>query len=460
MTKLTRVTLIFDRHVCIIIVTIELKKMKRFIESSLREWKDSPQRKPLIVRGARQVGKTHSVLEFGRSCFKTVVNLDLEKRRDLHCLFSGDLTASRLLSQLELALEHRIVAGETLLFLDEIQSCPRAIMALRYLYEECPQLHVVAAGSLLEFAVSEISFPVGRVQFLEMHPLTFAEFLEAIGKEQAAKEVLSPAKALPDALHTLLLEDLRTYFLVGGMPASVRAFAESRSIRQALEVQASLSEAYRQDFGKYAPRADPDCLEAVLEGAARGLGGQVLYTRLAESHAHTTNRRAFDLLARARLLTRVSAAEPSGLPLGASASTRRIKALLLDIGLWRHLCGSGVEHELRRGDLLDVRRGAAAEQFVGQELRAAQGADLYYWSREARGSSAEVDFLAVVEGRIFGVEVKSGAAGRLRSLHMLLAACPGVAGGWVFSSRPYAELPEQRLSFLPLYYAYSAARGL
>lgn len=432
--------------------------MKRLIESSLIKWKESTLRKPLIVRGARQVGKTHSVVEFGQKAFKSFVTLDLEKRRDLHALFSGDLTAAKLLSQLELALECRIVPGETLLFLDEIQSRPRAIMALRYLFEECPRLHVIAAGSLLEFALSEISFPVGRVQFLEMHPMTFVEYLQALGKERAAAEILSPPKALVEPLHALLMEDLRNYFLVGGMPASVRTFTETGSIRQSLEVQAELSKGFRQDFLKYAPRVDADCLEAVLEGAARSLGGQVLYTRLAEGHAHTTNHRAFDLLRRARLLTKVLSANPSALPIGASASTRRFKALLLDIGLWRHLCGEGVEHELRRGDLLDVRRGAAAEQFVGQELRAAQGSDPYYWSREARGSNAEVDFLAEVGGRLYGIEVKSGAAGRLRSLHMLLASCPSMAGGYVFSSRPYAELPAQKLSFLPLYYAYSAAR--
>ncbi len=431
--------------------------MKRLIESNLKQWKESPLRKPLIVRGARQVGKTHSVVEFGKTAFKNCVNLDLEKRRDLHALFSGNLGAAKLLSQLELALECRIVPGETLLFLDEVQSCPRAIMALRYFFEECPQLHVIAAGSLLEFALSEIPFPVGRVQFLEMHPMTFAEYLQALGKDRAAAEILSVPKALAESVHELLMEDLRSYFLVGGMPASVRAFTETGSIRQAFEVQAELAKGFRQDFLKYAPRVDADCLEAVLEGAARNLGGQVLYTRLAEGHAHTTNHRAFDLLRRARLLTKVLAADPSSLPLGASAATRRFKALLLDIGLWRHLCGGGVEHEVRRGDLLEVRRGAAAEQFVGQELRAAQGSDPYYWSREARGSNAEVDFLAAVEGRICGIEVKSGAAGRLRSLHMLLAAYPAMAGGYVFSSRPYAELPAQKLSFLPLYYAYSAA---
>ncbi|MDD5658042.1 MAG: AAA family ATPase [Elusimicrobia bacterium] len=433
--------------------------MKRLIETNLIEWKNSKQRKPLIVRGARQVGKTHSIKEFGQRFFKSFVNLDLEKRRDLHGLFSGDLTAARLLSQLELALEHRIVPGETLLFLDEIQTCPRAIMALRYLYEERPGLHVVAAGSLLEFALSEISFPVGRVQFFEMQPMTFAEYLQALGKERAAIEVLSPPKALPAPLHALLLDDLRNYFLVGGMPASVRAFAETGSVRQALEVQADLCETFRQDFPKYAPRADADCLEAVWEGAARGLGGQVLYTRLAEGHAHTTNHRAFDLLRKARLLTKVLAANPSSLPLGASASTRRFKTLLVDIGMWRHLCGGGIEHELRRGDLLDVRRGAAAEQFVGQELRAAQGSDPYYWSRESRGSTAEVDFLSVAGGKVYGVEVKSGASGRLRSLHMLLASYPAMAGGRVLSTQPYAELPEQKLSFLPLYYAYSSARN-
>ncbi len=404
------------------------------------------------------MGKTYSLAEFGRLCFQNLVLLDLEKRRDLHDLFAGGLSAARLLANLELALECRIRPGETLLFLDEIQSCPRAVMALRYLYEERPELHVVAAGSLLEFALAEVSFPVGRAQFLEMHPMIFAEYLRAVGKENAAQEILSGPRALPEALHRLLLEELRTYFQVGGMPAIVEAFVKTGSIREAVGLQAEIADACRQDFAKYAPRADPGCLGAILEGAARDLGRQIHYTRLAEGYAHTTNKRALELLLKSRLLTKVRAARPTEPPLGAGASSGRFKALLLDIGLWRHLCGGGVEHELRRADLLAVRGGAAAEQFVGQELRAAQGSELYYWSREARGSSAEVDFLAAARGRILGIEVKSGAAGRLRSLHWLLRCHPEVGAGLVFSSRSYAELPEQRLSFIPLYYAYSAIR--
>lgn len=432
--------------------------MKRLIDGQLAEWRDSTQRKPLILRGARQVGKTYSVAEFGRRCFQNLVLFDLEKRRDLHDLFTGDLSATRLLSNLELALECRIRPGETLLFLDEIQSCPRALMALRYLYEERPELHVVAAGSLLEFALAEISFPVGRVQFMEMHPLTFAEYLRAVGKDATADEILSGPKALSAPLHRLLLEELRTYFQVGGMPAIVGAFVKTGSIREAVRLQAEIVQACRQDFAKYAPRADTACLEAVLEGAARDLGRQILYTRLAEGFAHTTNKRALELLLKARLLTKIRAARPTELPLGAGASSGRFKALLLDIGLWRHLCGGGFDHELRRADLLAVRGGAAAEQFVGQELRAALGTDLHYWSREARNSSAEVDFLAAAGGKVLGIEVKSGAAGRLRSLHLLLGCHPEVGRGLVFSSRPYAELPEQKLSFIPIYYAYSALR--
>lgn len=432
--------------------------MKRMIEEELLIWKDSLQRKPLIVRGARQVGKTYSIEKFGNEQFEVFAAIDLEKRRDLHRIFSANLGAREILTELEIALERRLSPGKSLLFFDEIQSCPRAIMALRYLYEDCPDLHVIAAGSLIEFALEEISFPVGRVQFLDMHPMTFAEYLWAVNKAQAAELVLSRPKRLSEALHGLLMGELRKYCFIGGMPGSVRAYVETNSLQEVFSVHAELCEAYRQDFPKYARRADPECLDAVLNGAARGLGRRVKYTRLAEEHAHTTNQRAFDLLRKARVLRKVSAADPSGLPLGASLSSRKFKAILVDIGLWQHLCGMRVDREYAKKDLLDVYRGGAAEQLVGQELTASQGSELYYWSREARGSGAEVDYLAVAEGRIFGVEVKSGSAGRLRSLHLLIGSYPGIAGGLVFSSRPYSELTGQKLTFLPLYFAYSATK--
>ncbi len=432
--------------------------MKRLVDKLLLGWKSSSRRKPLLVRGARQVGKTYTLRQLGTEHFDDLAVVDLERQRDWHRVFEGDLSARRVLAELELLLGRKIIPGKTLLFLDEIQSCPRAILALRYFFEETPDLHVVAAGSLLEFALKDVSFPVGRLQFLEMHPLTFAEYLWAVGLETAAEAVLAPPAPLPSSVHELLLRELRTYCLVGGMPECVRAYAERRSIQECFDVQRELVESLRQDFSKYAPRSDRHCLDSVLGGLARSVGSPVKYSKLAEGHAHATIKRAVDLLCLARVVKRVPSADPSGLPLGTRASATRFKALLVDVGLWQNLCGMKSEAEHAKSDLLDLYAGALAEQFVGQELLVSQGSELHFWAREARNSNAEVDYLVVADGAVLPVEVKSGAAGRLRSLHLLLETHPNCPRGLVFSSRPYAELPEQKLLFLPLYFAFRATR--
>jgi predicted AAA+ superfamily ATPase len=433
--------------------------MKRLIEPALKEWRDNVRRKPLIIRGARQVGKTWSVEHFGKTHFDQVVTIDLERNREWHRVFEPDLAAARILAELEVLTSRTIRPGSTLLFFDEIQSCPRALMALRYFYEELPDLHLAAAGSLLEFALDEISFPVGRVQFLDMHPMTFAEYLWATGQDQLAGIVQGTPGPVPDAIHSRLLTELRTYCFIGGMPEAVTGYTRTGSIQEARSIHAELCEAYRHDFAKYARRSDPDCLEAVFTGIARHLGQQVKYTHLTEVCTSPTVKRAVTLLTQARIITRVPAASPAGLPLSASASEKKFKAILLDVGLWQHLSGLNTETAFAVKDLLDVYRGALAEQFVGQEMMVTQDSKLYYWAREAKSSSAEVDYLVVADGSLYGVEVKSGAAGRLKSLHLLLREYPDCSGGLVFTSAPYTELTEQKLTFIPLYFAGAATRS-
>jgi len=296
--------------------------LKRFIERQLLEWKNNPRRKPLIVRGARQVGKTYSVKEFGRRHFETVASVDLERNPDWHKIFAGNLNARRVCSELEIVLNLKIVPGKTLLFFDEIQACPRAIMALRYFYEEMSSLHVIAAGSLLEFAMATISFPVGRVQFLYLHPLCFAEYLQATSHGEAAEIVLGQPKSVSPAIHNLLLEEVRKYFFIGGMPESVRAYSESGSLRESFRVQEEIVETYRLDFAKYAPRADKHCLNSVLSGVARFAGEQIKYARLAEGFSNPTLKKAFELLVLAGLVKKIPAVNPRGLPLEAAADDK------------------------------------------------------------------------------------------------------------------------------------------
>jgi uncharacterized protein len=237
------------------------------------------------------------------------------------------------------------------------------------------------------------------------------------------------------------------------MPESVRAYQAAGSLKDAFDVQSEICNAYRADFSKYRPRVEPDCLNAVLSSVARSVGRQIQYAKLADGYSNPTIKKAFDLLCLAGVIARVPAADPSGLPLGASASAKIFKALMVDIGLMRFLSGMPTDVEYVKTDLLHIYQGAMAEQFVGQELRLHSDAGLHYWSRRAKSSSAEVDFLAVHNGKIFPVEVKSSAAGSLRSLHLCLQTYPNCTQGIVYSTRLFGELPEQRLLFLPLYLA-------
>ncbi|MFZ4524870.1 MAG: ATP-binding protein [Chlorobium sp.] len=432
--------------------------MRRFIDDDLLSWQVSTRRKPLILRGARQVGKTWSLKEFGKNRFESLALVDLERNPSLRRVFDGDLHAARICSDLEVLLRQKITPGKTLLFIDEIQAAPRAITALRYFYEEMPELHVVAAGSLLEFALKEASFPVGRIQFLNLYPLCFAEYLEAIGNTPAALAVLGDPAELSPVVHELLRDELKRYFFIGGMPSAVNAYLEHVSMRDAFEVQGEIVESYRMDFAKYTPQVERYCLDSVFTSLAQRVGDQIKYARLGEGYSNLTLKKAFDALCLAQLARRIHSADPTALPLGASASAKVFKALMLDLGIMRYLSGMPDDIEYAKGNLLAMYRGAMAEQFVGQEMLVSQKGALYYWDRQAKSSSAEVDYLAVLDGRIHPVEVKSGATGSLRSLHLFLASYPECGKALVFSDRPYADLPEQKITFLPLYAAYAATK--
>ncbi len=434
--------------------------MRRTASDRLIAWADKRGRHPLVVRGTRQVGKTWLVEDFGKRRFPDhLVTVDLERRRDLHRLFEGELDPVRILSALEAVLGRRLVPGRDALFLDEIQACPRAIVGLRYFYESLPELHVLAAGSLLEFALGDVSFPVGRVEYLWMRPMTFVEFLWAIGDEIGAETVQDKPHAISEVAHEALLRRLRDYFLIGGMPAAVGAFATSGRLVDGFAVQHDIVTSLRDDFVKYRPRIDPDTAGDVFSSVARLVGSQLKYTELGVGRDPKTMRKAFDLLEQAQLVSRVRAVKHVGLPLG-TGMTNRFKAVVVDVGLMQRAAGLPTDVVLDRTDLLGMHNGAVAEQYVGQELRATEdGRDgLYYWSRAAKSSSAEVDYVIRIGTRARAIEVKSGPAGRLRSLQVLLSQHPEVSPGIVLSEAPYAELPERGVVFAPLYFAGSLTK--
>jgi predicted AAA+ superfamily ATPase len=430
--------------------------MKRLLDTVLLEWKNSSRRKPLIVRGARQVGKTYTISVFGSAYFKNFVVIDFERNPKFRNIFENDLQPSRILNELELASGQRIIQGETLVFFDEIQECPKALVSLRYFYEEMPGLHFIAAGSLLEFALGEISFPVGRVQFAEIYPLNFLEFQMALGNERAVEYLLKPPGELSETAHQFLLTQLKDYFFVGGMPEVVKTYSESKSINKAIEVQGEICNSLKQDFAKYNPQVDKQCLSGVFSSLAHNIGKQTKYASLSEDFSNPTIKKAYHTLVQAKLVQKINSVNPQGLPIPIM-TTKVFKSSLLDIGIMNYLCGIYKTDEYFKRDLLGIYRGAMAEQFVGQEIASNQNNELFYWSRQAKSSTAELDYVISVDNRIIPVEVKSAKAGSLKSMHQYLKEFPDCKVGYVFSANRYSELPEQKLCFIPIYFAYSAS---
>ena len=430
--------------------------MERLIIAQLVKWKISNRRKPLLIRGARQVGKTYSVVEFAKSHFEgRVHSFNFEKNPELHSIFDLNLDSNRILAELEFVLNTKIIPESDLLFFDEIQECPKAIMSLRYFYEQNPKLHVIAAGSLLEFALQDISFPVGRLQMIFMQPMTFEEFLIANGKKLLAKEIKKHNHRLSDTVVKLVNTEMYNYFIVGGMPECVKTFVNSNSFVDVIGIQSDLIATFRQDFSKYAGHSDKRCLNSVLDSIAAKIGGQIKYSKLAENFTNSTIKKAFELLETARLFTKVRASSPSGIPLGASVSQKKFKAVFLDIGLLSNLNGFYLNRAISKQKLMTAFNGKMAEQFVGQELRSSISENLYYWSRDARGSNAETDYIVECDGEIVPIEVKSGKSGSLKSLHLLLNTYPNIKMSYVFTEDKYGNLPEQKIKFMPLFKAGS-----
>ncbi len=431
--------------------------MERYVFFDLIEWVKSQRRKPLLLRGARQVGKTWLVEKLARDKFECYLKVDFEENPELVSLFSGDLNPLKICSDLELRTGIDIIAGKTLLFFDEIQICPRAIMALRYFYEKMPDLHVIAAGSLLEFAFSEISFPVGRIQSMEVHPMNFSEFLLASNYRKAAEICNNQISQVSASIHEFLLEQLRIYWLVGGMPECINEYVNTKSLKKAAEVQDEICETYRLDFNKYKPKTDINCLNAVFSTIAANVGKQIKYTGLAIDFTIPTIKKAYESLLLARIAKKIKSLSNIGIPLDVYASDKKFKNIFLDIGLMNRVMGIDYNEALSHKNLLAIYRGQLAEQFVGQEFATATNNQLYYWSRDAKNSNAEIDYLMIFDGMIYPVEVKDGPSGKLRSLHLYRETYQPT---WsvVFHAGQTGVLENEKIIFLPLYFAGAFAQ--
>lgn len=443
----------------------------------LREWANRDSRKPLVIRGARQVGKSTLVREFARTSRMPLVEVNLERNPEFGQAFDTKDPA-QICSALTLLTGEPLVAGESLLFLDEIQAMPSALAALRYFYEEMPDLHVVAAGSLLELALGDkgFSMPVGRIEFLHLGPMSFEDFLVALGQPQLARHLRSCTLAeddFPGVLHRRYLDLLRQYWVVGGLPEAVSAFASTagHDFIEVARVQQNVIATYRDDFNKYSHGRLRDRMQLVFDRLPAMVGRKFKYVGVSRDHRAAELAGALAHLCMARVAWKVPRTAANGLPLDAEANERYFKCLTMDVGI---MCAALRLNlvDLGKENLALVNDGAVAEQFVGQELLGSgpsyEAPALHYWAREAKNATSEVDYLLAIGRRIVPVEVKVGTTGSLRSLHQFLAE---KRGG--FAIRFNADVPsllndsreladgsfnDYRLLSLPLYLARQTRR--
>ena len=403
-----------------------MQYIERDVDRKLREWSVSDQRMPLLIRGARQVGKTSSVRHLGKS-FKYYVEIDLNEHRELHELFSQMLTPQEICLQLSYAVNIPIEAGETLLFIDEIQSCPEAINKLRYFYEQYPELHLIAAGSLLEFVLADIpSFGVGRIRSLFMYPFSFEEFLHANGEDLlvAAYQSASPEKPLNTIVHEKILQRFRSFILMGGMPRVVQEYVETKDLRRCQLVLNDLVVSYKDDFKKYRKRISEERLTTVLESVARQHSGRFVYSNVNDNLSLSQVKITLELLVKAGLVYPVVHSAANGIPLGAETNERYQRMVLFDTGILMRMLGLNLAELFVQGIENLTNKGSLAEVFVANELvknsSCYEPPQLFCWHREKKDSQAEVDFVVQKGYDIIPIEVKAGTRGSMQSLRIFM----------------------------------------
>lgn len=405
-------------------------------------------RKPLIVRGARQVGKTYIVQTFLDQFFPHSVTINFEASPQYAACFDT-LDPRAILRSIGLIVRQDIVPGRSALFLDEIQQCPKALQALRYFKENLPELHVIAAGSLLEFAMEDqlFSFPVGRIQFARLYPLSFEEFLDGTGDE-ALRSALSSFDwdhPPPMAVHQHLLNRLQDYFMIGGMPSAITTYLKTQSLLEVQYEQKAILDTYENDFTKYAPKTCHIHMKKIFQKIPQIIGEHVKYSRINPELPNPARemKKGFTLLQQAGLIHPIMATSAGGIPLMSGLKETIFKVLFLDIGLVEQKMGiTSTTSGLMTGSL--------AEQFVGQELLAREDprldTPLFFWAPDT--GAAEVDYLLVNDNKIIPVEVKAGKWGSLKSLHRFMSEKKAAVG--IKISQQPLEKTENILS-IPLY---------
>lgn len=406
--------------------------ISRNIDKELITWKDDSMRKPLLLRGARQVGKSSAVRHFGRE-FKYFAEVNFERHKAIKTFFQGDIDVHMIAQKISNYIKVPMVAGETLLFFDEIQECPEAIMALRFFKEDYPELHVIAAGSLLEFTLEELpTFGVGRIHSLFMYPMTFDEFLVA-NKEEGLISMRNESDGqhpIGTAFHEKLIEYFRIYLLVGGMPESVLTWIKTHDFNRCRNIQEDIVLTYEDDFGKYKKRVNPDLLRTTMRGICHQAGEKLSFSNISKDYRSSQIREAIRLLTLAGIVMPVVATSGNGIPLDAEANEKSMKILFLDPGLLLavlqlegNLSQLLIEQIMTGTPQELVNKGGMTEMVAGLEILrnkpCIQRQKMFYWEKTGN-SIAEIDYLEIHHLKITPIEIKSGTQGGMKSLWLFM----------------------------------------
>lgn len=407
--------------------------INRHIDVELEKWKDNPRHKPLLLRGARQVGKSSSIRHLGNN-FNNFIEVNFEKRPELKEIFKKNHDVRQIAAELGIIFSTPIVPGETLLFLDEIQDCEEALKSLWFFKEDFPELHIIAAGSLLEFAMKRLtSYGVGRIRSLFMYPFSFDEFLLALGKKQWIDVIraASPEAPINEIIHGELIKLLRIFMIIGGMPASVKAWVETQDYTESAAELRDIQQSYYDDFIKYGEKIDSALLRNTLDAVIAQTGKKFVFNHVQGGYRPEEIRKALGMLTDAGLIRPIKHTAANGVPLGAETNEKFIKYQFLDTGLLLQIFDlnfGGMRHissDILTSSAADlVNKGGLAEMIVGWEIikSASPGSspDLYYWENLSRGATAEVDFVITKALNILPIEVKSGTSGKMKSLRSFI----------------------------------------
>lgn len=406
---------------------------RRNIDDKLKAWKGSIRRKPLLLRGARQIGKSSSIRHLGQE-FKYFIEVNFETQKHMIQLFEQETDVKGLCEKLSILFSTPVIEGETLLFLDEIQKSEPAIKFLWSFKEQMPGLHVVAAGSLLEFALKKLpSYGVGRVSSMFMYPMAYGEFLNAVGKGEWNQTIkaASPENPIFTTLHDELVSLYRTFLMIGGMPASVKAWVETGDYRECMEELADIQQSYYDDFSKYADKVSPELLRSTLQSVVAQTGGKFVYSKVPGGYSIEHIKTALGMLCDAGIIKPVRHTAANGLPLGAEVNEKFTKYIFLDSGLLLSILdldfggAQKVNQLILAGSEEDlVNKGKLAELSVGWELVKAYDFrhryELYYWENLSNGASSEVDYVIPFDMNVLPIEVKSGTSGKMKSLRLFM----------------------------------------